>query len=119
MRVIATLTSCCRDTSKDFKDGGGVGGSHDFSSGAHRRQSRSGSLGGLLDGGHGGLKYSPGTALVIGDPELISQPSLVAGGGDNLALSRHNTAEPMPASEAKVEVNTITISNNKTSLFIV
>ena len=91
MRVIATLTSCCRDTTKDIKDG------HDYSVGANRRQSRSGSLGGLLDVG----PKSPSSALVIGDPTLISQPTP----GENLSVAglRQNT-EPMPATEAEVEV---------------
>ena len=90
--LIGSVFSCCKDTGADKIDGGIE---HN-----PRRQSRSGSLGGLLDGS----KMSAGATLVIGDP--ISQPK----SGDAMLLSSQVAdTEPMP-SEDEVEVSGILAS---------
>ena len=66
--IMGSVFSSCKD-SEMRKGGVGCNG---VESGGARRQSRSGSLGGLLDNAKMGA--APGSALVIGDPELISNP---------------------------------------------
>ena len=91
------LISCCKDASEDLKDG--------FPEQAHRRQSRSGSLGGLLDS-------KVACPIIIGDPELISQPKA----GETPLLGSHAMAAQEMPSESEVEVGLFPLQQQHVSV---